>query len=336
MTSGMITHIQRFSVHDGPGIRTTVFLKGCQLHCPWCHNPETYRRQAEIQFFPERCLGCRACAAVCRHAGHEFADGAHVYHRARCVACGACADTCYAQALVRVGEIRTAESVVAEVLADRPFYQPAGGVTISGGEPLAQAEFTRAILELCRRGGIHSALETNLVWPWHIVAPLVPLVDLFLVDIKLLDDAAHRAWTGLSNAQLLDNLRQLDALHKPLVVRTPVVVGVNERPEQIGAIAGFLATLRHVQQYELLPYHPLGNGKHRALGLENPPPEFHAPTAAELDLLAAAAARPQFRVRVAGATRSASNTRSSGADLDKVDVPWDHAAGPSPDLPPPA
>ena len=300
MTSGVITHIQRFSVHDGPGIRTTVFLKGCQMRCPWCHNPETYRRQPEIQVHPERCIGCRACAVTCQHAAHEFSDTAHLYHRERCVACGECAETCYAKSLVRVGQMRTAESVVSEVLADRPFYQPAGGVTISGGEPLVQAEFTCRILEVCRRQGIHTALETNLAWPWDVVTPLVPLVDLFLVDIKIMDDAAHRTWTGVSNARTLANLRQLDALDRPVVIRTPVIVGVNDRADQIQAIADFLAALRNVRQYDLLPYHPLGSGKSGALGLGNPPPEFHAPTAAELDALAASAARPNFVVRVAG------------------------------------
>jgi len=301
VASGIVTHIQRFSVHDGPGIRTTIFLKGCQMRCPWCHNPETYRRQPEIQVFPERCIGCKACAEVCRQSAHEFTAAGHVYHRDRCVACGECVDTCYAQSLVRVGETRTAETVVAEVLSDRPFYQPDGGATISGGEPLVQAEFTRAILELCRREGIHTAVESNLAWPWEVVAQLVPLVDLFLVDIKLLDDTAHRAWTGMSNAPVLENLRQLDDCGKPLVIRTPVISGVNNRPDDIEAIADFLATLASVEQYDLLPYHPLGTGKYEALGLAGPPPRFHSPTAAELQTLAARAVRPNFAVTVAGA-----------------------------------
>lgn len=300
MTSGVITHIQRFSVHDGPGIRTTVFLKGCQMHCPWCHNPETYRRQPEIQVFPQRCIGCKACADACAQGAHEFTETGHVYQRDRCVACGACTETCYARSLVRVGETHTAEEVVVAVLADRPFYHPAGGMTLSGGEPLAQAEFSRAILELCRREGIHTAVETNLAWPWEVVAPLVPRVDLFLVDVKIMDDTAHRAWTGLSNAETLENLRQLDALAKTLVIRTPVIVGVNEQPDEIEAISDFLATLGHVQQYDLLPYHPLGTGKYEALGLDGPRPEFHTPTAAQLTALAARAARPNFVVKVAG------------------------------------
>jgi len=318
VTSGVITHIQRFSVHDGPGIRTTVFLKGCQMHCSWCHNPETLRRQPEIQVFPERCIGCRACAAACQHAAHEFNGTAHLYHRQRCVVCGECIETCYAQSMVRVGETRTAESVVAEVLADRPFYQPAGGATISGGEPLLQAEFTCAILEGCRREGIHTAIETNLAWPWTVVEPLVPLVDLLLVDIKIMDDAAHRAWTGVSNERILDNLRRWDALNKDIVIRTPVVVGVNERREQIGAIADFLATLRQVRQYDLLPYHPLGQGKYAALGRGDPPPEFHTPTAAELDTLAAVAARPNYVVKVAGAALR--NWRNCHSDPERLDI----------------
>lgn len=306
MTSGVITHIQRFSVHDGPGIRTTVFLKGCQMTCPWCHNPETYRRAPEIQAFPDRCIGCQACAAACRQGSHEFSEGRHRYDRERCVACGECVDTCFAKMLVRVGESRTAESVVAEVLADRPFYHPVGGGTLSGGEPLAQAEFVRAILERCRREGIHTALDTNLAWPWETVASFLPLVDLFLVDIKMMDDAAHRKWTGMSNQETLENLRRLDDHGTGLIVRTPVIAGINDRPEQIDAIADFLAALRHVQHYDLLPYHPLGEGKRLALGLE--PREFHTPSAVQMVDLAARAARPAFAVKVAGTSPNQEHT----------------------------
>jgi pyruvate formate lyase activating enzyme len=299
VSSGIVTHIQRFSVHDGPGIRTTVFLKGCQMHCPWCHNPETYRRQPEIQVFPDRCIGCGACVERCERGGHRLDPNGHVYRREVCIACGRCAETCFAKALVLVGELKTAEEVVAEVLADRAFYQPVGGVTVSGGEPLVQPEFTRAILELCRHEGIHTAVETNLGWPWTKIEPLVDLIDLFLVDIKLMDEAEHRALTGLSNRQTLDNLRQLDARNKPIMIRTPLMAGVNDSVEQIEAIADFLGTLHHVEQFDLLPYHPLGGGKYEALGLGRPP-KFHTPTAAHLDLLAARAARPGFVVKVAG------------------------------------
>ncbi len=300
MSSGLITHIQRFSVHDGPGIRTTVFLKGCQMRCAWCHNPETLRPDAEIQVFPERCIGCRTCETICRHGAHAFTETGHNYDRQLCVVCGECVDECYAKALVRVGEMRTAESVVADVLADRAFYEPTGGVTISGGEPLLQAEFTVDILAQSRQEGIHTAVETNLAWPWRVVEPLAAVVDLFLVDIKTMDDEAHRKWTGVSNRQTLDNLRQLDALGKKITVRTPVVVGVNERPQQIGAVADFLAPLRNLDQYELLPYHSLGTGKYESLGLDEPCPEFRAPAPAELERLAAEAAGRGLIVKIAG------------------------------------
>lgn len=308
-TSGVVTHIQRFSVHDGPGIRTTVFLKGCQMHCPWCHNPETYRPQPELQVFAQRCIGCGACVERCPEQARQIAGGRQVFHRQRCVACGRCAEVCYAQSLVLVGQTKTAQQVVDEVLADRAFYQSSeGGVTISGGEPLVQPEFTQAILELCKHEGVHTAVETNLAQPWSCAAPLVPAVDLFLVDLKLLDAAEHRQWTGASNRHTLDNLRRLNAERKPVVVRTPVVGGVNDRPDQIAAIADWLAGLSNVLQYELLPYHPLGSGKYEALGLAPPGPQFRTPTAEQLERLAAAASRrPAFQVRVAGIAAARSN-----------------------------
>jgi pyruvate formate lyase activating enzyme len=310
--TGIVTHIQRFSVHDGPGIRTTVFLKGCQMHCAWCHNPETYRAQPELQVFGHRCIGCGACLERCEQHARELVGGRPVFHRERCVACGRCTEACFAQALVLVGQSKTAQQVVDEVLADRAFYESSGGgVTISGGEPLLQADFTRAILELCRREDIHTAVETNLGWPWPVVARLTPIVDLFMVDVKLLDDTEHRVWTGKSNQLTLDNLRRLDAEHKPVVVRTPVVGRVNDRADQIAAIADFLAGLPNVVAYELLPYHPLGNGKYEALGLASPWPRFHSPSPEEMEQLAAAARRPTLEVRVAGSAAARAQTPSA-------------------------
>lgn len=312
MTSGIITHIQRFSVHDGPGIRTTVFLKGCQMHCPWCHNPETYRPEPELQIFGGRCIGCGACSDRCEHGAHAIVDGRHVFHRERCVGCGHCAEVCYAQSRVLVGRTKTARQVADEVLADRAFYQSSGGgVTISGGEPLAQAKFTQAILELCKREGIPTAIETNLAWPWSHVALVAPSVDLFLVDLKLLDDAEHRAWTGVSNQHTLDNLRRLDAQHIPVIVRTPIIGGVNDHSDQIDAIADWLASLSNMLYYELLPYHPLGRSKHEALGMAPPRESFQSPPAARLEQLADCARWRAITVRVAGVTTGCPDDKSA-------------------------
>ena len=260
------------------------------MRCPWCHNPETYRRQAELQIFADRCIGCGVCVDRCEQKAHEIVDGRHVFRRERCVACGVCAQTCYAKSLVLVGETKTAQEVFEKVLADRDFYKSSGGgVTISGGEPLMQPEFTRAVLEFCKRDGIHTAVETNLARPWSFVAMLLPVVDLFCVDVKILDDVEHHKWTGVSNRQTLENLRRLDREQKPIIVRTPVIAGLNDRPEHIQAIADWLASLTNVIRYELLRYHPLGTGKYTALGLAPPPDWFRAPSADLFEQLTVAA-----------------------------------------------
>lgn len=276
--TGVVSHIQRFSVHDGPGIRTTVFLKGCQMRCAWCHNPETFRLKPELQVFADRCIGCGTCVKRCQKGAIEVVDGAATFHRDRCVGCGYCAETCYAGARVLTGVTHSAEEVFKEVLADREFYKSSGGVTISGGEPLMQPEFTRAILELCKNEGIHTTVETNLARPSAVLEPLLPVVDLFFVDIKLFDDTEHKKWTGVSNTQTLENLVLLDRHQKPIVVRTPVIAGLNDQSEQIRAIASWLKKLDSVLRYELLPYHPLGNGKYTALGYDPPPAWFRTPT----------------------------------------------------------
>jgi len=297
-TTGVITHVQRFSVHDGPGIRTTVFLKGCQMRCAWCHNPETFRPQPELQVFADRCIGCGACLDRCEHGAHQLVDDRRVFHRERCVACGRCAETCYAGALVLSGRQMTAEDVLREVLADRAFYESSGGgATVSGGEPLLQPDFTRAILGLCKEEGIHTALDTNLAVPWSRVEPILPVVDLFLVDVKIADDGEHRRWTAASNRETLANLRDLDRQGKPTMVRTPLVAGVNDRVDQIAAIAELLSPLANLIEYEMLPYHPLGSNKYESLGLAPLPAEFHAPSAEHLARLAAVAREAGLPVR---------------------------------------
>lgn len=276
MISGTVFEIQHFSLQDGPGIRTTVFLKGCPLHCLWCHNPESQASQPEILFLPEKCIACRACEAACARGCHSFTltpGGAwlHTYHRDDCLACGACAGVCFAGALERCGREMTVAEVIGKVLADSAFYRTSGGgLTLSGGEPLQQFEFSRALLSAAKTAGLHTVIETCGCAPRERLLELVPLVDLFYYDVKETDDERHRAWTGAGNRLLLDNLRAIDEQGAALLLRCPVIPGLNDRADHFSAVARLAGSLRGAQAVHILPYHPLGSHKQARLGKPSP------------------------------------------------------------------
>ena len=295
---GTIFHIQRFSVHDGPGIRTTVFFKGCSLRCFWCHNPEGLRRQPEIRIHPARCIACGQCREACPNGAHTVsAGGEHIFRRESCQACGRCVEICYAGALEMAGQEVTVDEIMQQVCQDIPFYQSSGGgVTLSGGDPALQPAFAHQILHACRQEGIHTAIETAANCPWDTLAEWLPLTDLVMMDIKQIDPDRHRWATGVSNERILANAGRLMEAGMPVLFRTPVVPTVNDTPEEIAEIARFVRRLGEMARtqeppaLELLPYHGLAGDKYQSLGLENRAAGLDSPPAHKMAQLANAAA----------------------------------------------
>ncbi|MCQ2153977.1 MAG: glycyl-radical enzyme activating protein [Bacteroidales bacterium] len=266
--NGIITSGQRMSVHDGPGIRTVVFLKGCNMRCKWCHNPETWRRESQIQYIKSKCIGCRICTEVCPNRVLAFKDDELDIDYASCRGCGVCAANCCTGALSLIGREVSPEALWSEVKVDLPFFRNSGGgVTVSGGEPLLQKDFVRSFLALCRAGGVNTAIETNLSLEWERVEELLPLVDLWMCDLKLFDGQRHREWTGVDNVRIKDNMRRLAESGGRMLVRTPVIPGVNDNEGEIGAISDFLSDLK--VEYRLLGFHTLGFDKYRTTGIVN-------------------------------------------------------------------
>lgn len=264
MTTGLVTNVQRYALQDGPGIRTTVFLKGCPLACAWCHNPENIQRQPQVVVVETRCLRCGACLAACPQppAATLPPEPDPLRVPAGCTHCGACVEACPTGARELLGREWTVEEVMKAVVRDRLFYESSGGgLTVSGGEPLLQFDFLRALLAAAKAEEIHTALDTCGFAPEGKLLELLPLVDLFLYDLKALDEERHRRLTGVSNRLILDNLRRLAASSAQLWLRIPIVPGVNDDSAELERLARFAASLGRVRQVNLLPYHKTGIGK---------------------------------------------------------------------------
>lgn len=268
MITGNIFDIKRFAVHDGPGIRTTLFLKGCPLKCRWCHNPEGIGCEPQTAYYENKCIGCGACAQVCPQKSHTIIKGVHRFERTLCAACGKCSEKCLNGALKLYGTKMTPEELMPLLTEDREFYENSGGgVTLSGGECLLQTDFCAELLYRLKVEGINTAVDTCGYAVQSAFDKVMEYTDLFLYDVKAIDEEVHIMCTGKSNKIILENLKYLDSCGKSIEIRIPFVPNYNE--SQIEKIAVFLEPLKNITGVRLLPYHNYAGSKYAALGMEN-------------------------------------------------------------------
>lgn len=298
---GTVFNIQKFCVNDGPGIRTTVFLKGCPLRCAWCHNPESQSPAPELLYDAARCIHCLRCVSVCPTGAQSVKNGKHVFERKKCTACGACEAACLHGFLSLSGKKMSVEEILDEVRKDKLFYDHSGGgMTLSGGEPLSQSDFAYALLAAAKAEGIHTCIETSGYAKTSLLLRFVPVTDLFLYDCKLTDSEAHRNYTGVDRTLIDENLLAIDKAGAKTVLRCPIIPTVNDTEAHLSAVAARANSLRNVQAIEIEPYHPLGTGKLEHLGRNGDGARFPTPTEQEIaSYIAAIAEKTEVPVRKA-------------------------------------
>lgn len=281
MMNARYIDIKRFAVHDGPGIRTTLFLKGCSLRCIWCHNPESRLSKPELAIHYPKCTLCGVCAETCQC--HSIVNGLHAFDREACKSCGKCEEECPSNALELFGKEITLEDAAAKLLEDRLFYSDGGGITISGGEPLLQNAFCAELLKRMKAQDIHTAVDTCGNVPWTAFETVLPYTDMFLYDFKCADPQQHKRLTGSSNELILENLKKLDAAGKQIEIRMIMVPEHNMSEQDLMDAGAFLAQLQNVSAVRLLAYHSLARSKFKAVDHPDTMPDVASPDKETLD-----------------------------------------------------
>ena len=264
--NGIIFNVQRFSIHDGPGVRTVIFFKGCNLRCLWCHNPESISRNVELMFNSDKCINCGSCFEICPQKAHrKDRKGNHYIDRRLCRSCFRCCENCFTDALTRAGVKMGIQEIMKPIIEDLPYYDSSptgGGVTVSGGEPMLQIDLLTALLSECKNHGIHTAVDTAGHIVWNYFEKILPYADMFLFDLKALNSDTHRKLTGVDNKIILSNLNLLSKVNKPIRIRIPLIIGYNDN--EIVHIGDFLNSIG-IGEVEIMPYHKLGECKYNAL-----------------------------------------------------------------------
>ena len=300
MDFATIINIQKYSIHDGPGIRTTVFFKGCPLNCLWCHNPESQNPSPEIMFFEERCTGCGSCVKVCTSKAIKFIGGSPVIDTCKCNLCGKCSDLCLSNARELVGKDITVKHLMSEIVKDEVFYEESnGGVTFSGGEPLMYADYLVNVLKFCKDKNIHTTIDTSGYATFEQFEKIIDKVDLILFDIKHMNNEKHLEYTGVSNTVILENLKVLSERGSNIYIRMPIIAGINDDDENIDKAVDFLSKL-NIIQVNLLPYHKMGMDKYRRLNMQYKLSGEETPTEEVMNQIAEKFKKAGIKIKIGG------------------------------------